>query len=88
MMVYKLTGLKQASIILIETFVVKLKRATLMNIKIIKSELHSSASENVKAENDLQMPDKSLAETLDKYDQEHKNAQENETTEDIRTGTN
>lgn len=49
-----------------------------MNIKIITSELHTSASETVQAELDLEKQDRSLAETLEEYAQKHQNTQEDQ----------
>ena len=49
-----------------------------MDIRIIKSELHATASEDLNVENDLLQPDQNLQETLKAYEKTEKEKQEQE----------
>jgi len=40
-----------------------------MNIKIIKSELHTTAKQDLETDQDMLVEDRSLAETLEEYEQ-------------------
>ena len=49
-----------------------------MDIRIIKSELHTTASKELNIEEDLLMQDQNLQETLKAYDKKSENPEEKE----------